>query len=128
MRILGKLAPSLVLALVVTACATTPRREPLTAVPAGNYVLVEPASDVYNAVGINEWTFAARIGNETHRGQHWVDSAGRLHMTDDAGPCAGQESIWTYSYANNRVTLDLVQDLCTARPMAFPQRMVYERR
>src|SRR5690606_21913664 len=57
MRRFKKLAPSLVLALVVTACASN-TRQPLTAVPAGNYVLVEPASDVYNAVGINEWTFA----------------------------------------------------------------------
>lgn len=128
MRNLGSLGASLVLALVVTGCATTASRQPVTLVPAGNYVLVEPASDTYNAVSINEWTFAARIGDQVHRGQHWIDSAGRLHMTDDAGPCAGQESIWTYSYSNNRVTLDLVQDLCTARTTPFPQRMVYERR
>lgn len=128
MRMTGRTASFLAVTLLVAACATAPRRDPLVNVPAGTYVLVEPQSDVYNAVGINERAFAARIGNETHRGQHWVDAQGRLHMADDTGPCMGQESIWTYSYANNRVTLDLVEDLCAVRPNAFPRRMVYERR
>jgi hypothetical protein len=124
---IGKIASSLVLALVVSACATTTRL-PVTDVPAGTYVLVEPASDEYNAVTISENAFAVRMGDMTHSGQHWLDSEGRLHMTDDAGPCAGVESIWTYQYSGNRVTLDLVEDLCTERPSAFPERLVYERR
>lgn len=124
---IARTASSLALALLVSACAAT-TRIPVTDVPAGTYVLVEPASDEYNAVSINEGAFAVRMGTMTHSGQHWLDSEGRLHMADDAGPCAGQESIWTYQYASNRVTLNLVEDLCTARPMAFPQRMVYQRR
>lgn len=122
----GKIAFSLILALVVSACATTSRL-PVTDVPAGTYVLVEPASDDFNAVTINESAFSMRMGDMTHSGQHWLDSEGRLHMADDEGPCAGQESIWTYSYTNNRVTLDLVEDRCTARTMTLPERMVYER-
>jgi hypothetical protein len=117
-----------VVAVAVAACAPMVTRAPLTDVPAGTYVLVEPASDQYNAVAINESGFVVRMGNETHAGRHWVDADGRLRMTDEAGPCAGQESIWTYQYTNNRVTLDLVEDLCPARTMTFPQRMVYERR
>jgi hypothetical protein len=127
MRINGRITWAVVLALVTSACATT-SRTPVTDVPTGTYVLVEPESDVYNAVTISESAFAVRMGTETHSGQHWIDRDGQLRMTDDAGPCAGQESIWTYQYANNRVTLNLVEDLCTARPTAFPQRMVYERR
>jgi hypothetical protein len=127
MRRIVSIAPAAVLALVVSACATV-TRAPLTDVPAGTYMLVEPASEEYNAVAINENGFVVRIGQATHSGRHWVDGDGRLRMTDEAGPCAGQESIWTYQYTNNRVTLDLVEDLCTVRPMAFPARMVYERR
>lgn len=122
-----RIASGLALALVIGACATTSRL-PVTDVPTGTYELVEPASDDYNAVTVNENAFAVRIGTMTHTGQHWLDSEGRLHMADDEGPCAGVESIWTYQYANNRVTLDLVEDRCTARTTPFPQRMVYERR
>lgn len=124
MRLIGRITPALMFALVVTACAT---RMPVTDVPAGTYVLVEPASDTYNAVTISDRAFAARMGNMVHSGQHWLDSDGRIHMADDAGPCAGVESIWTYQYTNNRVTLNLVEDLCTVRPNPFPQRMVYQR-
>lgn len=127
MQPIGRTAPALMLALAVSACATT-TRTPVTDVPLGTYQLVEPASDEYNAVTINERAFAARMGNSTFSGQHWIDSEGRLRMADDTGPCAGQESIWTYQYANNRVTLDLIEDRCAARPTAFPARMVYERR
>ena len=118
--------PTLALALALGACASA--RMPVTNVPAGTYVRVEPASDVYHAVAINETTHAARVGNDVFRGTHWVDSQGRLHLMDDAGPCMGVESIWTYGYTGNRLTMTLVEDRCTARPMAFPQRMVYERR
>ncbi|MGH7444871.1 MAG: hypothetical protein ACREKM_08350 [Longimicrobiales bacterium] len=123
MRFTGKIGLG-VLALVVSACATTTRM-PVTDVPAGTYVLVEPASEEYNAVAINEGAYAVRIGNMTLSGQHWVDADGRLHLVDDTGECAGQESIWTYSYANNRITLDLVEDLCVGREI--PSHMVYER-
>lgn len=125
MRPLRTVGPLLLLALLTTACATS--RRPLTDVPAGTYVLVEPASDEYSAVSLNEGAFAYRMGTMTHTGQHWVDGEGRLHMTDDEGPCAGQESIWTYTYENNRVTLDLVEDLCTTRTPAMPARLVFER-
>lgn len=127
MRINGMIAPAMLLALVAAACATT-TRAPVEDVPPGNYVLVEPASDVYNAVSINDRAFTARIGEDVFSGEHWVDSEGRLHMTEDTGPCAGVESIWTYNYANNRVTLDLVEDRCDVRTEPFPERMVYERR
>ncbi|HSJ09233.1 MAG TPA: hypothetical protein VK928_04945, partial [Longimicrobiales bacterium] len=99
--------PVFLLPLLVAACATTTRL-PLTDVPSGTYVLVEPASDVYNAASINQNAFSMRMGDATHTGQHWVDSQGRIHMMDDAGPCAGMESVWTYTYANNRVTLNRV--------------------
>jgi hypothetical protein len=127
MRIIGKIAPAVLLTLAASACVPA-MRAPLTDVPPGGYVLVEPDSEVYNAVTINERAFSSRVGDEIHTGQHWVDSEGRLRMVDDAGPCAGQESIWTYSYSNNRVTLELIQDLCPARSPQFPQRMVYQRR
>jgi hypothetical protein len=127
MRIIDKIAPAVLVTLAVSACAPA-MRAPLTDVPPGGYVLVEPEPEVFNAVTINERAFSARIGDEIHTGQHWVDSEGRLRMTDDAGPCAGQESIWTYSYSNNRVTLDLVEDRCPARSQPFPERMVYQRR
>ena len=112
--------------LLVSACGTT--RQPLNDVPAGTYVLVEPASDVYNAVSINDRSFSVRMGNMVHSGQHWRDANGLLHMADDAGPCAGQESIWNYGVSGRRVTLNLVEDRCTVRPTAMPTRMVYERR
>lgn len=128
MRIMGKIVPALLLALVASACATTSMRAPVEDVPPGEYVLVEPQSDVFNAVRINPRAFTVRLGTQIHSGQHWVDGSGLLHMTDDDGPCAGQESIWNYDYANNRVTLNLVEDQCAARPTAFPDRMVYERR
>jgi hypothetical protein len=127
MRITAKIGGAVVLTLAASACAAA-MRAPLTDVPPGGYVLVEPESDVYNAVTINERAFSARIGDEIHTGQHWVDSEGRLRMADDAGPCAGQESIWTYAYSNNRVTLNLVEDLCAVRSVPFPDRMVYQRR
>ncbi len=125
MRLVRTLGPVLTLVLLATACATA--RRPLTDVPAGTYLLVEPASDEYNALSLNEGAFAVRMGTMTHTGTHWVDGEGRLHVVDDEGPCAGQESIWTYTYANNRVTLDLVEDLCTVRDPAMPARLVYER-
>jgi hypothetical protein len=128
MRDIAGIGAAVVAAVIVGACATVAARAPLTDVPAGTYVLVEPASDQYNAVAINESGFVARMGDATHAGRHWVDPDGRLRMADEAGPCAGQESIWTYQYTNNRVTLDLVEDLCTVRAMPFPQRMIYERR
>lgn len=124
----AKLAATLLLALVAGACATTATRAPLADVPPGNYVLVEPRSDVYNAVALNDRAYTVRMGNQTFTGQHWVDAEGRLHVVEDAGPCAGQESIWTYSYAGNRITMNLVDDLCTVRATPFPQRLVYERR
>lgn len=127
MRLIGRIVPTLMLALAVSACATV-TRNPVTDVPAGTYVLVEPASEEFNAVAITDLAFAARMGDTTVTGQHWIDDEGRLRMTSDTGPCAGQESIWTYSYANNRVTLDLVEDRCAVRSPAFPERMVYERR
>lgn len=126
MRPIRQFAPALLAVVVASACATTSRM-PVTDVPAGTYVLVEPESEEYHAVAINESAFAVREGNMTLTGQHWLDSDGRLHMTVDSGPCAGQESIWTYSYANNRVTLNLIEDMCTARDPAFPQQLVYER-
>jgi len=115
------------LTLAALACAPGATRAPVTDIPAGTYVLVEPETDVYHAVNIEERAFSVRMGDDIHTGQHWIDSEGRLHMSDDAGPCVGQESIWTYSYANGRVTLDLVEDQCTARPMTFPQRWVWAR-
>ncbi len=127
MRIIGNIAPAVLLTLAASACVPA-TRTPLTDVPHGGYVLVEPEPEVYNAVTINEYAFSARMGDEIVTGRHWVDSDGRLRMTDDEGPCAGEESIWDYSYANNRVTLDLVEDRCTVRSVAFPERMVYQRR
>lgn len=125
MRRLALLIPVLLLFFLVGACAS---RAPLTDVPSGVYVLVEPESDVYNAVRVAPRAFTARMGNEIHSGEHWVDGDGRLRMADMAGPCEGQESVWNYQYANNRVTLTLVEDRCRTRNPAFPQRMVYERR
>lgn len=125
MQAIRKVAFLLSLAMIASACATT--RAPLPDVPAGTYVLVEPDPDVYNAVAITDRAFTARMGERIESGEHWV-SDGRLHMASYSGPCQGQESIWTYSYSNNRVTLDLVQDRCGARSPPFPQRMVYERR
>lgn len=126
MRLIRNATPVLALALLAGACATA-TRAPVTDVPAGTYVLVEPESDEYHAVAINERAFTVRIGTQTHSGQVWVDGDGRLHLADDTGPCAGQESIWTYQYSGNRITMNLVDDLCTARASAFPARLVYER-
>lgn len=127
MKMIGKIAPALLLAFVTTACVASVRA-PLADVPAGNYVMVEPASDAYNAVAINERGYTVRAGNQVYGGELWVDSMGQLHMVDNEGACVGQESIWTYSYSGNRVTLDLVEDMCTVRPTTFPDRLVYERR
>ena len=125
MKTIRKVAFLFLLALIASACATT--RAPVTDVPAGTYVLVEPESDVYNAVAVSDRAYTVRMDDQIHSGEHWV-SDGRLHMAAYSGPCEGQESIWTYSYSNNRVTLDLVQDRCGARTPPLPQRMVYERR
>ena len=119
-----RILPMLLVPLLVAACATTSRM-PLADVPAGNYELVEPASDVHVAVAINENAFAVRQDRQTYTGQHWVDSQGRLHLVDDTGPCAGLESVWTYSYAGNRLTLEKVSDACTTRQ--FEQGMVFQR-
>ena len=115
--------PALLLPLLA-ACATTSRL-PLTDVPSGTYVLVEPASEEYNAVAITENAFSVRMGDMTHTGKHWLDREGRVHMTDDTGDCAGVESVWTYTYEAPRVTLTKVSDACEGRDM--PARMVYER-
>ena len=125
MRSVAPLLSALLLLLVVSACAS---RAPLTDVPTGVYVLVEPEPQVYNAVRVAPRAFTVRMGDETYSGEHWVDGDGRLRMADMAGPCQDQESIWDYQYANNRVTLTLVEDRCRARAEPLPQRMVYERR
>lgn len=127
MKSMGKIAPALLLAFVTTACATSVRA-PLVDVPAGTYVMVEPASDVYNAASVNETGYTLRVGDQVYSGEHWVDSDGQLHMLDTDGPCAGQETIWNYEYSGDRVTLDLIEDRCTTRTDELPQRMVYERR
>jgi|GEM_PF-2342292 len=125
MRSVAPLLSALLLLLVVSACAS---RAPLTDVPTGVYVLVEPEPQVYNAVRVAPRAFTVRMGDEIYSGEHWVDGDGRLRMADMAGPCQDQESIWDYQYANNRVTLTLVEDRCQARTEPLPQRMVYERR
>jgi hypothetical protein len=125
MRRLAPLFPALFLLFVVSACAS---RAPVTDVPPGVYVMVEPEPQVYNAVRVAPRAFTARMGDEIHSGEHWVDGDGRLRMADMTGPCEGQESVWNYQYANNRVTLTLVEDRCRVRPTPFPERMVYERR
>lgn len=122
-----RMLAALTLVLAAAACATT-TRAPLTDVPDGTYVLVDPAPDGYHAVALNDWAFTARVDDDVHTGQHWLDDQGRLHMADDEGPCAGVESIWTYDYTGDRVELTLVEDRCDVRPMAFPDRMIYERR
>lgn len=127
MRMIQRIAPALLLAVVTTACATAVRA-PVADVPAGTYVLVEPETGVYQAVSINERAHALRVGDDVITGQHWVDADGRLHIVPDEGPCVGQESIWTYSYTGNRITMNLVQDRCTARVDPLPQRLVYQRR
>ncbi len=124
----GSSGSAILALLAVGACATAPVRHPVTDVPLGTYVLVEPDPGVYNAVTINERAWAVREGNEVFTGTQWVDDEGRLHLVDDAGPCAGVESIWTYSYANRRITLERITDMCSARSMDMPARMVYEQR
>lgn len=126
MRRIGIISHLIAFSLVAGACATAVRA-PVEDIPPGEYVVVEPESDVYWAVAINERAFTARMDDAVHSGQHWVDGQGRLHMADDVGPCAGVESIWTYSYTGNRVTLNLVEDQCEVRPQSFPDRMVFER-
>jgi hypothetical protein len=116
----------LLLPLFATACATAAARLPLTDVPPGTYVMVEPASETYNAVTIGANSFSYRNGDETGTGQHWLDSDGRVHIVDDSGECAGQESIWTYQYTGNRISMTKVSDACAGREM--PATMVYERR
>jgi hypothetical protein len=45
MRIIGKIAPVVLLTLAASACVPA-MRAPLTDVPAGGYVLVEPETEV----------------------------------------------------------------------------------
>lgn len=125
MRSARSLLPMLLVPLMLAACATTTRM-PVTDVPTGNYVLVEPQQDTYMAVSIGEWAHSLRAGDETWTGQHWLDAEGRLHTVDDTGECAGMEAIWTYQYTGNRLTMDLVSDECPTREI--PERLVYERR
>lgn len=127
MRMIRKLSPALVLALVVGACATTTRL-PVTDVPSGNYVLVEPASDQYVALALNERAHTVRVDDDIMTGTHYVDSAGNLHIIDDDGACAGMESVWSYSYSGNRLTVERISDACTARDPNIPARQVFERR
>jgi hypothetical protein len=127
MRITGSIATAVLCGLVIAACAPA-MRAPLTDIPAGTYVLVEPETDVYNAVTINERAFSLRVGETIMTGEHWVDGMGRLHIVENEGPCAGQASVWRYDYTANRVTLELVEDHCPVRPPDFPERMVYQRR
>jgi hypothetical protein len=118
-----RFAPFAVVALVA-ACATAPTREPVTTVPAGTYLQVDPEPEAYTAVAINEGAFTVRVGDEVWSGQHWLDGQGRYHMADDTGPCAGMESIWTYDFQGTRVTMDLVSDECATRE--FPATVVFE--
>lgn len=126
MRMISKLSPALVLALFVGACATTTRL-PVTDVPAGNYVLVEPESDQYVALAINERAYSVRVDDDIMTGTQYVDSEGNLHVVDDDGPCAGMESVWSYSYSGNRLTIERISDACTARDPNMPARQVFER-
>lgn len=118
-----RLAPFAV-AVLVAACATTPVRQPVTTVPAGTYLMVEPEPEQYTAVSINEGAYTVRVGDQVWSGQHWLDGQGRYHMVDDTGQCAGMESIWTYDYQGSRVTMDLVSDECATREL--PSTQVYE--
>jgi hypothetical protein len=124
MRMTRTLPLALVLTALTAACATTTRM-PVTDIPAGNYVLVEPASDTYTAIAINDMAYSVRMDDDIWTGRHWVDADGQLHVVDDEGSCAGMESVWTYNYSGNRLTLDLVSDACTTRDQ--PDRLVYER-
>ncbi len=127
MRLIARIAPAALL-LTIAACATTAERLPITDVPAGNYVMVEPASDTYQAVSITDRAYMMRAGDQLMGGEMWVDAAGDLHLLATDGPCLGQESLWRYDYEGRRITLDLVEDMCTARMNALPDRIVYERR
>jgi hypothetical protein len=126
MRMTRTLISAIALALVVGACATT--RMPVADVPAGNYVLVEPTGGPYVALAINEWAHSVRVDDEVMTGSHWVGSDGNLHVVDDEGPCAGMESVWSYSYSGNRLTIDQVSDECTSRDPDMPTHQVFERR
>lgn len=112
------------LLLTLTACATVPERRPITDVPLGTYVMVEPAPQVYNAVTINENAWSLRNGDEVFTGTHWLDSDGMLHIVENEGPCAGMDSVYRYSYADHRLTVDRVSDACTER--GAPEHMVYQ--
>lgn len=127
MRQVGTAGSAFLILLALGACASAEVRRPVMDVPPGSYVLVEPQSDVYNAVTINERAWAVRMGDEVFTGAQWVDAEGRLHLVNDTGPCAGQQSVWTYSYSGGRITLDRVEDECTARPEGQPSHMVYQR-
>ena len=120
-----RIAPLAMLLAVTAACATTQVRQPLTDVPAGEYLLVEPEPEQYTAVAINEGAYTVRVGDQVWSGTHWVDGQGRAHIVDDAGECAGMESIWTYSYMSNRLTMELVSDACPTRE--FSSTQVWER-
>jgi hypothetical protein len=122
----GRIGFVVAFTLLMGACATTVRN-PIEDVPPGEYVMVEPESDVYTAVALNETAFTVRMDDAIHSGQHWVDADGRIHMVNDAGPCADVESIWTYDYSGDRFTLNLVEDQCQVRPQPFPDQVVYER-
>lgn len=120
-----RIAPLALLFVVAAACATTQVRQPLTDVPAGEYLLVEPEPEQYTAVAINQGAYTVRVGDQVWSGKHWVDGQGRVHLVDDTGECAGMESIWTYSYSMNRISMELVSDACATRDLNSPQ--VWER-
>ena len=110
--------------LLLTACATVPERRPISDVPLGTYVLVDPAPPEYNAVTINENAWSLRSGDEVVNGTHWIDSDDMLHIVSNDGPCGGMDSVYRYSYENHRLTLDRVSDACGNRDA--PAHMVYE--
>ena len=125
MRVTRPMLTTMMVVPILAACATTPQHLPVTDVPPGNYVLVEPESDVYTAVAINENAHTVRMGDQTITGQHWLDAEGRLHIVPDTGECAGMESVWTYSVSGNRITMDQVSSECTVEGM--PTHEVWER-
>ncbi len=95
MRWTTRMVPLVFLILGATACAS---RAPVTDVPTGIYVLVEPEVEEYNAVAVAQRAFTVREGSQVYSGEHWVDGARRLRMAIYSGPCAGEESIWDYNY------------------------------